>query len=198
VQKRHLLLLPCLLLGLALALSACGGGGSSSDESAQIEEAIEVAATSTKPSDCAKYTTQGFMEQTTATEGKGAVAECEKEAKEGNTAESAKVSDVEVDGSEATAEASFTGGSLNAQSLEIALLKEGDQWQLNELVGFTNLDRGALAKSLGAQLSEGGGEAAELAPCVEKSFGEADQTEVEELLLAGSPKLLEELVEGCE
>ena len=36
--------------------------------------------------------------------------------------------------------------SLGGQAFEIALIKEGGDWKLNELVGFTELDTEALAK----------------------------------------------------
>jgi hypothetical protein len=198
MNKRRLLLLPCLLLVLGLALSACGGSSGGGDDEGQIETAIETSATSSDPADCKKYSTQEFMEQSTNTEGAAAVKLCEENAKEEQGAETAEVSEVEVDGSEATAEVALTGGSLDGQSLEIALVKEGSDWKLNELVGFTELDPTALAESIGGALKEEGGAAAAIAPCIEENFEVAEQSEIEELVIGGSTKPIEELAEECQ
>lgn len=197
-MNKRLLLLPCLLLVLALALSACGGSSGGSGDEGEIEEAIETSATSTDPADCKKLSTQQFMEQTTSTEGAAAVKECEASATEEEGAESAEVAEVEVDGSEATAETIFTGGSLDGQAVEVALVKEGSDWKLNEIVGFTKLDQAALAASIGGKLKEEGGEVAALAPCIEEAFTEDEQSEVEELIISGSSTPLEELAEECQ
>lgn len=71
-------------------------------------------------------------------EGAEAVKTCEKEASEESGAESASVSNVEVDGSKATADVALTGGSLDGQGVEVALVKQGDQWKLDEITGFTS------------------------------------------------------------
>jgi hypothetical protein len=201
-MKKRFLLLPCLLLVLGLALSACGGGGSSSssggsDES-QIEETIEMSATSTEPSACTEYSTQEFMEQTTNEEGPAAVKACEKSAEEGESAESVEVTQVEVEGSEATAEAKFTGGQLDGQSLAVGLVKEEGTWKLESIVGFTHIDKAALAEQFTTKLEEEGGAEAELAPCFAEGVEEAGQSELEELMFGGSPVPAEELVEACQ
>ncbi len=107
MKKRHLLL-PCLLIVSALALVACGGGGSS-DES-EIEEAIETSATTGDPSNCTKLETANFVEQSTGESGKAAIKACEEEAKKDpeSKAESVEVTEVEVDGSKATANAAIS------------------------------------------------------------------------------------------
>lgn len=196
-MNKRLLVLPCLLLICALALSACGGSSGGSGDEAQIEEVIETSATSTDPADCKKLSTQQFMEQTTSTEGAGAVKACEEGAREEEEAESAEVAEVEVNGSEATAETIFTGGPLEGQAVEVGLVKEGSDWKLNEIVGFTKLDASALAATLGGKLKEEGGEVAEIAPCIEEAFEEGEQSEVEELTIGGSSAPLEELAKEC-
>jgi hypothetical protein len=191
------LLLTFLLIASVLALSACGGGGSS-DES-QIEEAVESSATSSDPADCKKLGTQNFMEQGTDSEGAEAVKGCEKEATEPETkAESVAVSKVEVEGSKATAEAAVTGGGFDGQTVEIALVKEGEQWKLNEITGFAKLDQPKLVETFEKEFAKPtSGVSEKIATCVDEGLKEASQPEIEEYLLSGSSKPIEELAEEC-
>jgi hypothetical protein len=185
-----------LLIFSALALVACGSSGNG-DES-QIEEAIETSATSTDPADCTKLQTQQFMEQTTQESGKAAVTKCEKEAEAEEGAESASVSNVEISGSSATAEAALTGGGLGGQSVEVALVKNGEQWKLDEVVKFTNFDRAKLVEYFEEEFTKASSELPpKLAGCFIEVFQEGSQAEIEELLLSNSTKGLEEVAEAC-
>jgi spermidine/putrescine-binding protein len=193
--RKRLLLLPCILILSALALTACGSSGG---EDGEIEEVIETSATTTNPADCKKLNTQQFMEQTTQESGNAAVKECEEEAKQGEGAKSVSVSAVEVEGSGATAEAALSGGNLDGQTLEVALVKDGDQWKMNEVVEFTKFDQAKLVKGLEASLSEASSEVdPKFASCVIEAFKQDSQAEVEELLFGNSPKALEEVFEAC-
>jgi hypothetical protein len=195
VLKRRFAL-ACLLVFSALAVVACGSSGNS-DES-QIEEAIETSATSTNPADCTKLETQQFMEQTTQESGKAAVAKCEEQAEAEEGAESASVSNVEASGSSATAEATLTGGALNGQTLEVGLVKDGDQWQLNEVVKFTEFDRAKLVEYVEEEFSaSANGLSPKLAGCFIEAFQEGSQAEIEELLFSPSSEGFEEIAEAC-
>lgn len=194
-MRKRLLLLPCILLLAALALAACGGSGGDDGE---IEEVIETSATTTDPADCKKLNTQGFMEQTTQESGSTAVKRCEEEAEEGEGAKSVSVSAVEVDGSDATAEAALSGGNLDGQTLEVALVKDGDQWKLNEVVEFTKFNQAKLVEVLEKGLAEPSSEAnPKFAGCVIDAFKQGSQKEVEELLFGGASGTLEEVFEAC-
>jgi predicted small secreted protein len=195
--NKRLVLLPCLLILSALVLSACGGGGGSGDES-QIEEAIETSATSADPSNCTKFETLKFDEQGAQVEGAAAIKACEKEAKEPEEkAESVEVSNIEVNGSKASAEAAITGGGFDGQTLEVNLVKDGEQWKLDELAGFAKLDQSKVVAALAKQFEGDKSVNKEIATCIENGFEEASQAEVEELLLSGSSKPIEELAAGC-
>jgi hypothetical protein len=196
VNKRYLLL-PCLLIVSALALAACGSSGNSDE--GEIEEAIETSATSPDPANCTKLMTQAFMEQSTNSSGKEAVEQCEEDAeKPENNAESVEVTNVEVEGEEASAEAAFTGSTFNEQTVEVALVKEGGQWKLNEVEGFAKLDKTALVEALEEQFEKGESELSEATTtCILEGFEEASQAEVEEYLLSGSTEPVEELAEEC-
>jgi hypothetical protein len=196
VLKRRLAL-ACFLAFSALALVACGSSGSG-DES-QIEEAIETSATSTDPADCTKLQTQQFTEQTTQEKGKAAVTKCEEEAEAEEGAESASVSNVEVNGATATAEAALTGGGLGGQTVEVALVKDGEQWKLDEVVKFSNFDRAKLVEFFKEEFSKASSELPpKLAGCFIELFQEGSQAEIEELLLSSSSEGFEEVAEACQ
>ena len=194
-MRKRLLLLPCILILSSLLFAACG---SSSSDEGEIEEAIEVSATTTDPADCKKLNTRQFLEQTTQESGSAAVKECEEEAKEDEGAESVSVSKVEVDGSDATAVAALSGGHLDGQALKLALVKDGDQWKLDEVVEFTKFNQAKLIEVLEEGLSEPGSEVdAKFGGCIIEAFKQGSQAEVEELVFGKTPQALEEVFEAC-
>jgi hypothetical protein len=188
--------LACLLVFSALAVVACGSGDS--DES-QIEETIETSATSTDPADCTKLNTQQFMEQTTQSEGSEAVKECKKQASEEKGSEGATVSNIEVEGSKATADAAISGGSFGGQTMEVALVKEGDQWKLDELTSFAKFDKAKLIEAFEKTFAEpSNGVSESLASCLIESLEAGSQEEFEDLMLSGSAEGFEEIAEACQ
>jgi hypothetical protein len=191
--KRRLVL-PCLLIVSALVLVACG---SSNGEESQIEEAIETSATSTDPADCTKVDTKQFVEQTTQTEGAEAIKLCEKEASEESGAKSADVSNIEVNGSKATADVALSGGGLGGQEVEVALVKEGEQWKLDELAGFVKFDQAKVVETLKEQFAKSSEVSKSLATCITSAFEEAPQDKFEEALLSPSTEGFEELAGSC-
>jgi hypothetical protein len=196
LKKRHLLL-PCLLIVSALALVACGGSDSNAES--EIEGAIETSATSGDPANCTKLETANFVEQSTSESGKAAVKKCEEEAEKDpeSRAESVAVSEVEVDGSKATANAAIVGGSFDSQAVSIALVEEGGTWKLDELTGFVKFDQGAIAKVFEAQLEKSGELSSEQTSCIVEGIEEMPRAEVEEAVLSGESTAIEELAEGC-
>ena len=194
-MPKHLLSLPFAVLLVALALSACGGG---SDETSEVEEVVATSATTTDPADCKKLQTQQFMEQVSRESGEAAVESCEEEAKNEEGAKEVRVSKVEVDGSGATAEAALKGGgALDGQAVEVALVKDGDQWKLDEVVKFTDFDHAHLVQRLEKELSDTDKSEAKFASCFVEAFKQASQAEVEELIFGESPQALEEVFEAC-
>lgn len=194
-MRKRLLLLPCLLILSALAFTACG---SSSGEEGEVEEVIETSATTTDPADCKKVNTQQFMEQVTRESGEAAVEECEEEAKNDEGSDSVSVSSVEIDGSNATAEAALSGGNLDGQTLEVKLVEDDDGWKMNEVVEFTDFDQAALVEALEGQFEESSDEIdSKLAACFVEAFKQGSKEEVEELLFKGPVDALEELFETC-
>jgi ABC-type glycerol-3-phosphate transport system substrate-binding protein len=188
------LLLPVLTITAGLALAACGSSESDEDKIAGV---IETSATSTDPADCEAKLTVAFMEQSNEGEGKKAVEECEEEAKDptGNP-DSVDVTEVEVSGSEATANTAFTGGGLDGQTVVIGLVEEEGGWKLNEIASFVNLDRGKLIGAFESSLEESREGQPELGECVIEGFEEESDSELEETVLSGSEGVVE-IAEEC-
>ena len=142
----------------ALGFTACGGdddnGGSSADED-QITQAVDAVATSGDPGACTQYQTAAFTQQVNGEPGQSvaeALKSCQEDA-ENTVAGSVEVNDIEVDGDSATAAAKVTGSTFDGQTLDIALVKEGDQWKLDKFNGFVDLDRDALESSFTEDIS---------------------------------------------
>lgn len=199
-MRKHKLLIPFFVLVLALGLAACGGGGDSDNGDAEgdIETVIETSATSTDPASCAEYSTLLFMEQTTGNEGKEAEQACEEDVNDGSNPESVTVTNIEVDGEDATADAEFEGGNLDGQGLSVALVEEGGEWKLNEFTGFANFDAELLTNSLVEQLEEEENASPEVISCIAEGMGELDESEYEQLVIENNSQPFVEIVEGCE
>lgn len=195
-MRKLRLLFPLALLALALGLTACGGGESDEDK---IVEVIETSATSTDPADCEALATQAFLEQTQFSKGEEAVESCEESAKETeDNPDLVEVSEVEIDGSEATAEAAFVGGNFDGQTFTAALVEEDGDWKLDEITGFAEFDQEQLADSLEeALLSEGDSIEKELGECFGGTIRDIPQAQAEALILDGSGKAIVEIIEGC-
>jgi ABC-type glycerol-3-phosphate transport system substrate-binding protein len=195
LRKLHLLF-PLALLALVLGLVACGGGESDEDK---VVDVIETSATSSDPADCKELATQAFLEQTELSEGAEAVESCEESAKETeDDPDSVEVSEVEVDGSAATADAAFTGGSFDGQTLSVALIEEDGDWKLDEVTGFAEFDQEKLASTLEEGL-QSGEDALDppLARCFAEVIREVDKEEAEEIVIGGSADPIVEIIEGC-
>jgi ABC-type glycerol-3-phosphate transport system substrate-binding protein len=195
VIKRLLVPLALLLLA-ALAVTACGGSGSSAED--EVTEVIERAATTKAPSNCTELQTLRFTEQNTGEKGKAAIKSCEESANEEEQAEEAKVSNVSVNGQKATAEAEFIGGSLGSQTLAIALVEEGGVWKLDQIEGFANYDGKALEETFLKRFEESPeGLSKKQYTCIAEGIGKASTAEAEAMFLSGASAKIEELAKGC-
>jgi hypothetical protein len=191
------LFVPLALLALAaLAVTACGGGGSSAED--EVTEVIEQAATTKDPSNCTELQTLRFTEQNTGEKGKAAIKSCEESSKEEEQAEEAKVSNVSVNGEKATAEAEFIGGSLGSQTLAIALVDEDGDWKLDQIEGFANYNGKALEETFLKRFEESPeGLSKQQYTCIAEGIGKASTAEAEAMFLSGASTKIEELAKGC-
>ena len=191
------LIVPALLFVLALSLAACGGGDDPSD-SDQITEVIQSSATSTDPADCSKLLTQQFMEQTSFSKGKGAVKSCEDDAdKTQGDPDSVEVSDVRVGGDTALADAAFTGGNFDGSTLTVSLVKDGDQWQLDQILDIPSFNAQAFRDSLVQQAEKDPSLRGQVGQCVVQQFQGASEQQIKALIISGDEQSLVRLVAPC-
>lgn len=195
-MPRHRLLIPLAILVLALGLAACGSSESDEDK---IVDVIETSATSDDPASCTELLTQNFVDQVEEGEGKEALKECEEDAADtSDNPDSVDVTEVEVDGSGATANAAFSGGGFGGQTLTIALVEEDGDWKLDEITGFAKFDQAKLVQSFRETFEKEGSIKPEVVACIAESLEELEQAEFEEILLSGSSEGLVEAVQACE
>ncbi|HVO54637.1 MAG TPA: hypothetical protein VMT37_09500 [Solirubrobacterales bacterium] len=196
-KSRRLLLFPLLLVVL-LGAAACGGGGGDSAAEGEIETVIEAAATSTDPANCGKYSTLQFMEQTTGAKGAKAEKSCEEDAGEPGQPESVSVTNIEIDGSSATADAAFEGGNFGGQALSVALVEEEGNWKLDEFKGFAEFDAKKLTETLVKQFEEEGSIEPKVISCIAEGLEKLDESEYEKLVVEQETQPIVEIAEGCE
>lgn len=195
MTKRHLFL-PILLVVSALAFAACGGSDS---EEAQIEDVIQTAAANTDPANCEALSTLAFMEQTEAEQGQAAVEACEENAKDGsNNPDAVTVTSVKVDGSTATADVAFEGGSFDGQTLTLALVDEDGDWKLDQVEGFAEFDKARLLAALHDQLvAEPDPLSESQAACMVSTLDQESDAQIQELLIGGDQAPLVALFNSC-
>jgi hypothetical protein len=194
MNRLTFLALPVALL--ALALAACGGDDGGEDED-QIAEVIETVTTDPDANSCTELRTQEFVEQTEFETGEEAVQSCREDIAEQNQADSVEVSNVEVEGDSATAEVAVTGGGLDGQTVELALVKEDDQWKLDQLVSFIELDRASLDAAFTEEIQGSGDVVPQTRQCIADEFTALSDQQVEDLFVSGDQSQFEELFAPC-
>ncbi len=184
-----------LVLALSgLALAACGSGESDEEK---VVDVIETSVSTTDPADCKALSTQAFMEQSTSSTGKDAVTACEEDAEDtSNDPEDVTVSEVEVEGSDATADVALVGGSLDGQTVSVALVEEGGDWKMDRITGFASFDRQSLLDAFEENFEESEVDAP-LAKCIIEVLGEESSPELEELIVSGGEEAFVELAQEC-
>ena len=121
------------------------GGG----DEAGVEEAIEAVATSDDPAVCTESATQAYLEQVTGLPGDAAVTACIQTASEpGLLADGVEVIEITIDGDNATALATYDGSTLSGATIQVGLVKSGDEWQLDSRIAMESVDREELAAGL--------------------------------------------------
>jgi hypothetical protein len=180
----------------AFALAACGGDNSADED--EITAAIVRAATSGDPAACTDVQTVNFVQQTSGEPGDSAeeaLKSCQQEADD-TVADEVDVTDIEVDGDTATAEAAVTGSFFDSQTLDIGLVKEGDQWKLDDFNGFVDFDQTAMAGSIEQGLKDEGA-SPQATDCVTNRIETLPADQVEAAFVGNDPKAEDQIFEPC-
>ncbi len=195
MHRSGLMTVPLAVAALALGLAACGGGESDED---QISEVVETSVLTTDPADCTKLQTQRFVEQTNFAVGEDAVAQCEEDVKDpSNDPDSVEVSAISVDGENATADVSFSGGTFGGSTVTVALVKEGDQWKMDRMTAIKDLDLASFKESFASQFEDQAGIPASVKNCIVSEINAATKAEITQALLSGSQGDLVALFGDC-
>jgi hypothetical protein len=195
-------LIPLLLLAAApFLLAACGGddddSGSSQDED-DITAVIEESVSTTDPAGCTELQTQTFVEQTSFETGDAAIAQCEEDAAEtADDPDSVEVSDISVDGEAATASVTFAGGAFDGSTVLLDLVKEGDQWKLNEITDIPEFNFEGFITAFTEQTEAEGEIPPQIAECIVQSFETAGADQIKEVILSGDGEQLTGIFSEC-
>jgi hypothetical protein len=166
---------------------------------AAIEKSIVASVSHSDPADCTKVEAPSFLEQTTGLSGEEAVQSCEAEAEaSGGREETVNVKSVEAVGESAVADVTISGGSLDGQTVEIALRREEGNWRLGRLIGFQHFDRAAFIATLGRAMTEQGGAVAKARACVLKDLALLPTVEFENSVLEHSGPAVSKAFEACQ
>lgn len=197
MNRRQLGVATAGVVVLALAMAACGSDDSAGQDEDEITAAIKRATTSGDPAACIEVETQRFVEQVgDGTTGEAAVKQCEKDAAD-PIAVSTGVSNIEVGGDSATAEAAIAGGGIfDGQTFTVALVHEDGAWKLDQATGFVGFDREAMLASLEKEFKSDPESPPEAADCVVKQFGRLSDEEIEDYFLGRSDPKAEEAIFG--
>jgi hypothetical protein len=182
------------LIALALPLAACGGGESDED---RIAEVIRISATTEDPANCTRLVTQRFLEQTEFAKGAEAVESCE-ERDPSATARSVAVANVHVQGDRASADARFEGSAFDGQTLAVSLVRRGEQWKLDRVIGFRGFRQGAFMRAYERALTAPPDALPEdQAACIVRYLGRSEPAGLQTVLLGGDPKPLRAVFRLC-
>jgi hypothetical protein len=190
--SRRLLLVSVLVISSGVA--ACGGGDSDGD---QISGVIEEVITTTSDEHCTELETQRFVEQVNFATGSEAIESC-KDADPDANADSVEVTNVQVDGDRATADALPEGSVFDGQTLRLSLVKEDDQWKLDHADDMVDFDQARFAESYAERLKAGDGPLSDAqAECVGSNLATGPRDVVETAILSGDPEELAPAFQGC-
>jgi hypothetical protein len=190
--SRRLLLVSVLVISSGVA--ACGGSDSDGD---QISGVIEEVITTTSDEHCTELETQRFVEQVNFATGSEAIESC-KDADPDANADSVEVTNVQVDGDRATADALPEGSVFDGQTLRLSLVKEDDRWKLDHADDMVDFDQARFAESYAERLKAGDGPLSDAqAECVGSNLATGPRDVVETAILSGDPEELAPAFQGC-
>jgi hypothetical protein len=190
------LVLVLFVLAIPFTLVACDGDDNNEDED-EITEVIERSVTTRDPAVCTELQTQRFTEETTGETGQAAIEDCEEDQAEETLADAVDVNETDIDDGNASAVATFEGGFIDGQSLEVELVDEDGQWKLDHLVGFADFDRAAFVESLLVGISESPDVPQEALGCIRQRLEGVSDEDLQAVFLKDDNRLFDETLAPC-
>jgi hypothetical protein len=191
------LILPALAVSLTLA--ACGGGdGGGGDDADQITDVITTSVMSNNPADCTRLATQRFLEQSQYETGQEAVQSCEEDAADtSDDPDSVEVENVQVDGDNATATVVFQGGPIGNATVDVALVKDGDQWKLDRITDLVSIDLESFRQSFAEEIESSQEIPGPIANCIKDAVAGLTEDQVRQAIVTGNQQALLALFGNC-
>ena len=159
---------------------------------------ITTSVTTTDPADCTELQTQAFVEQSNYATGEDAVAQCEEDVKDTtNDPDSVEVSEITVDGENATANVTFEGAAFDGSTVTVALVKDGDQWKLDEITDIPELNAESFKTTLAEQISADQTIPPQIGDCIANSVNQASDEQIKQAIIGGTEQDLIALFGDC-
>lgn len=158
------------------------------------------AAEGNDPRNCVRFQTLAFTEQVTKERGAAAIRACEKAAREPELGDVSTSSyEIRAESGAARVRMSYKGEYFDGQTLEFALVEEGDRWKFDRLVRFVRVNRAKLIAELGANtLREAPSRfGARFTACLVDRLEELGDGQLENLMLGPTWRPLEDIAESC-
>ncbi len=187
----------CALLAALANLLACGGDERQRGRG-QITEAIETSVTSTDPADCTELQTQRFVEQTNFETGETALQECENDAADTpRTPTRSRSATSRSTGPAPRPTSPSPAAPSTARRSSVALVKEGDQWKLDEITDIPEFDSAAFRQTLLGRDPRRATSRPMSADCIVQAFAQTDDETLKSTFLSGDGEQLNALFAEC-
>jgi hypothetical protein len=90
-----------------------------------------------------------------------------------------------------------TGNLFDGQTLDLALVKDGDQWKLDQFKGFAEFDRDALISTIKGQLSSDPSATPQAVNCVTDHLEQQSDEDLQALYTGSQSSVEEEIFGAC-
>ena len=166
-------------------------------DAAQIRAVVTKSFKTRDPADCARLTTQRFLEQITFERGISALTTCRENTKSSDPARSVAVSNLTIDGDAARVRAIPRGGDGAGQTATYALVRRLGNWKIDRMTAL-DIDRPVFdAATRRSMQREPDALTAQQAECVITKLRSVSDDALERGLIAGDRSVILRPTIGC-
>jgi hypothetical protein len=190
-----------LLASVALVAAGCGGGSGSGSGDDEVKRVLETFFTTSDPVQCEELTNNAFKQLSPdVLAADDPAAECRKSLDPTGEAKSIQVSDVNIDGSKATATLVPDGGTFEGATVKLALVDDGG-WKIDGITDVQLTNREEFLREVDARAKKSFGNdafTAEQSDCIAKYIRrEASTDEIEQGIVSGDRTYVYDAVRLC-